>query len=244
MVDLTRHPDPAKPDDPPRVQARLLDLVPGRSGTVYAAWLRERGEDFRAGVRVATLDPFHGYKNAIDDQLDQATAVLDAFHVVKLGGQALDEVRRRVQQAIHGHRGRKGDPLYGIRNILRLGLEHLSDKQQARIMAAFAADERHVRIVLHEHVLHAKVAKRVEHELRCARVEVAEGRRRTDVVGRRCGRSRRRRCGWGRCRLGVIRPGVLLLGLFGLLVLVVLRGSCGLRSGGVEQPGGGGESQA
>ena len=49
--------------------ARLLGLVPGRSGTVYKNWLAERGEDFRAGVRIATLDPFQGYKNAIDDQL-------------------------------------------------------------------------------------------------------------------------------------------------------------------------------
>ena len=52
IVDLTRgkeHPT-----------ARLLDLVPGRSGTVYKNWLEERGEDFRAGVRIATLDPFQG----------------------------------------------------------------------------------------------------------------------------------------------------------------------------------------
>ena len=49
IVDLTRgkeHPT-----------ARLLDLVPGRSGTVYKNWLAERGEDFRAGVRIAALDP-------------------------------------------------------------------------------------------------------------------------------------------------------------------------------------------
>ena len=29
--------------------ARLLDLVPGRSGTAHENWLAERGEDFRAG---------------------------------------------------------------------------------------------------------------------------------------------------------------------------------------------------
>ena len=40
--------------------ARLLDLVPGRSAAVYKNWLAERGEDFRAGVRIATLDPFQG----------------------------------------------------------------------------------------------------------------------------------------------------------------------------------------
>jgi transposase len=92
---------------------------------------------------MATLDPFHGYKNAIDDQLDDAVAVLDAFHVVKLGTDAVDQVRRRVQQQIHGHRGRKGDPLYGIRTILRCGRERLTDKQKARLTRAIAADERH-----------------------------------------------------------------------------------------------------
>jgi hypothetical protein len=97
MVDLT-------PDRSGRVRARLLDLRPGRSGTVYADWLQARGDAFRARVQVATLDPFHGYKNAIDNQLDDAVAVLDAFHVVALASKALDQVRRRVQQEIHGHR--------------------------------------------------------------------------------------------------------------------------------------------
>ena len=139
MVDLTR-------DKHGRVRARLLDLVPGRSGDAYKTWLKARGDTFRAGVQVATLDPFHGYKNAIDDQLADARAVLDAFHVVKLATTAVDEVRRRIQQQIHGHRGRKTDPLYRIRNILRAGQEHLTDRQRARLHTAFTADERHVEV--------------------------------------------------------------------------------------------------
>jgi transposase len=139
MVDLSR-------DAKGRTRARLLDLVPGRSGKAYADWLKERDEAFRSGIAVATLDPFHGYKNALDDELEDATAVLDAFHVVKLGTAAVDEVRRRVQQDIHGHRGRSGDLLYGIRNILRAGVEKLTDRQQARLAKAFAADERHVAV--------------------------------------------------------------------------------------------------
>jgi len=136
MVDLTR-------DHHGRVRARLLDLVPGRSGAAYAGWLKARNDAFRTGVTVATLDPFHGYKNAIDDQLEDAVAVLDAFHVTKLGTDAVDQVRRRVQQTIHGHRGRKGDPLHGIRMILRCGQERLTDKQKARLEKAIGADERH-----------------------------------------------------------------------------------------------------
>jgi len=126
MVDLTR-------DKHGRTRARLLDLVPGRSGPVYARWLDERGEQFKRGVKIAALDPFRGYKNAIDEKLDDARAVLDAFHVTKLGYQALDEVRRRVQQDTLGHRGRKGDPLFGIRQLLTIGVERLSQRQQAKL---------------------------------------------------------------------------------------------------------------
>jgi transposase len=139
MVDLTR-------DVHGRTRARLLDLVPGRSGEAYRSWLHDRGPQFRERVEIATLDPFHGYKNAIDDQLEDARAVLDAFHVVKLATKVVDDVRRRVQQQIHGHRGRKGDPLYGIRNLLRAGQEHLTDRQRARLEQAWTADERHLAV--------------------------------------------------------------------------------------------------
>ena len=139
MVDLTR-------DSQGKTRARLLDLVPGRSGKAYATWLGERGDAFRKQVKVAALDPFAGYKTAIDDKLDDAVAVLDAFHVVKLGTAAVDDVRRRVQQDTLGHRGRKGDPLYGIRNILRAGQERLTDRQKARLDAAFTQREEHVEV--------------------------------------------------------------------------------------------------
>ena len=106
IVDLTRGKD--------HPTARLLDLVPGRSGTVYKNCLAERGKDFRAGVRIVILDAFREYKNAIEDQLQDATSMLDAFHIVKLAGDELDEVRPRVQQDTLGHHGRTGDPIYQI----------------------------------------------------------------------------------------------------------------------------------
>ena len=139
MVNLTRDADG-------RARARLLDLVPGRSGQAYTTWLRGRGEDFRSRVGIATLDPFQGYKNAIDDQLEDAIAVPDAFHVVRLATQVVDDVRRRVQQETTGHRGRKGDPLYRVRNVLRAGEENLTDRQRARLEAAFTARAEHVEV--------------------------------------------------------------------------------------------------
>jgi transposase len=136
MVDLTR-------DKHGKTRARLLDLVPGRSGKAYATWLGDRDDAFRQNVRVAALDPFAGYKTAIEDRLEDAVAVLDAFHVVKLGTAAVDEVRRRVQQDTLGHRGKKGDPLYGIQTILRAGAENLTSKQRARLITAVEADPAH-----------------------------------------------------------------------------------------------------
>jgi transposase len=109
-----------------------LDAVVGRSGTVYKRWL-DTQPGLVAGVETAALDPFRGYANAIRDGLPDAVAVLDAFHVVRLGTQVVDEVRRRVQQDTLGHRGYKDDPLYQIRGLLRHGVEHLTERQQAKI---------------------------------------------------------------------------------------------------------------
>jgi len=163
MVDLSR-------DERGKTRARLLDLVPGRSGKAYASWLEGRGDGFRRNVKVAALDPFAGYKTAIDDKLEDATAVLDAFHVVKLGTQAVDEMRRRVQQDTLGHRGRKGDPLYGIQTILRAGAENLTEKQRIRLATAIEADPAHDEVF---------VAWQCAQQLRSAyhQKDLAEGRR-------------------------------------------------------------------
>jgi transposase len=126
IVDLSR-------DQAGCLHARLLDAVVGRSGRVYKAWLKAQPESFIDGVEQAALDPFRGYANAIHDGLPDAVAVLDAFHVVRLGTQVVDEVRRRVQQDTLGRRGHKNDPLYKIRGLLRHGVEHLTEKQQAKI---------------------------------------------------------------------------------------------------------------
>jgi transposase len=79
--------------------------------------------------------------NAIRDELPDAVPVLDAFHVVRLGTQVVDEVRRRVQQDTLGHRGHKNDPLYQIRGLLRHGVEHLSERQQAKLSHGLEAGD-------------------------------------------------------------------------------------------------------
>jgi transposase len=127
-------------------RARLLDVVEGRSGKALHDWVSARDQGWRDGIEVAALDPYRGYATALRTTLPQATRVLDAFHVVRLGLDALDQVRRRVQQQTLGHRGHAGDPLFGIRRLLRRGYEHHTEKSWARMLAGLEAGDHHQQV--------------------------------------------------------------------------------------------------
>jgi transposase len=91
------------------------------------------------------MDGFTGFKTAAAEELPDAVAVMDPFHVVRLAGDALDQCRRRVQQDLHGHRGRTGNPLFTSRRMLHTGTDLLTDKRRLRLQALFGADE-HVEV--------------------------------------------------------------------------------------------------
>ena len=133
IIDLT----PARNRTGP---ARLLDMVEGRSKQVFQNWLAERPHAWRQGLQVVAMDGFTGFKTATAEELPHAVAVMDPFHVVRLAGDAMDQCRRRVQQQLHGHRGRKTDPLYRARRTLHTGADLLTDKQQQRLTELFAGD--------------------------------------------------------------------------------------------------------
>ncbi len=138
IIDLTPVRDGTGP-------ARLLDMVSGRSKQVFKTWLEQQSPAFRGGIEVVAMDGFTGFKTATSEELPDAVAVMDPFHVVALAGDALDRCRQRVQQDTRGHRGRSGDPLYGIRRVLRTGTDLLTDRQRQRLNAVFA-DEQHVQV--------------------------------------------------------------------------------------------------
>ena len=120
-------------------------MVEGRSKQAFKQWLSERDQAWRDAVEVVAMDGFTGFKTATTEELPDATAVMDPFHVVRLAGDALDRCRRRVQQAIHGHRGRTSDPLYSARRTLHTGADLLTDRQKDRLTALFAGDD-HVEV--------------------------------------------------------------------------------------------------
>ena len=125
--------------------ARLLDMVEGRSKQVFKQWLGDRPQQWRDGIEVVAMDGFTGFKTAAAEELPDAAPVMDPFHVVRLAGDALDRCRQRVQQQIHGHRGRAGEPLYKSRRTLHTGAGLLTEKQTARLTDLFT-DDRHVEV--------------------------------------------------------------------------------------------------
>ena len=72
-----------------RGPARLLDMVPGRSKAVFKTWLDAQTQGFREGIEVVAMDGFTGFKTATAEELPEATAVMDPFHVVAVRHEAL-----------------------------------------------------------------------------------------------------------------------------------------------------------
>jgi transposase len=122
-------------------RARLLDVVPGRSGHVVRDWVTDRPDGWAQQIQIATIDAFRGYATAISDVLPDATLVIDHFHAIRLASACVDDVRRRVQQDTLGHRGHKADPLFGIRRLLLRTWDHLTDRGWERLRAGLAAGD-------------------------------------------------------------------------------------------------------
>lgn len=120
---------------------QLLDVVPGRKGDEPKAWLTGQGAEWLARVRYVTMDLSGPYKSVADEVLAKATQVADPFHVVKLANQKVDECRRRVQNEVFGHRGRKNDPLYRARRLLTKANERLDEKGQEKLKGLLEAGD-------------------------------------------------------------------------------------------------------
>jgi transposase len=107
---------------------RLLDVVADRTRAAVDRWLGAQTRDWLARIGTVALDPWRGYASALVVPLGHATVVVDHFHAIRLANMVVDQVRRRVQQATLGHRGRKRDPLYRIRKPLLTAQEQLTQR--------------------------------------------------------------------------------------------------------------------
>lgn len=103
----------------------VIDVVPGTSSSDLGSWLDRQPTRWLQGIAVIATDLAESYRAALASRLHHAIRVADPFPVVRLGNRCLDVVRRRVQNATLGHRGRTRDPLYKIRTLLLKGTERL-----------------------------------------------------------------------------------------------------------------------
>ena len=92
------------------------------------------------------MDGIAGYHSAAANAVPEARTVMDPFHVVHLAAEKLTLCRQRVQQETTGHRGRSGDPLYGIRRTLNTRASLLKPKQKIRLWEAFTANTAHAAV--------------------------------------------------------------------------------------------------
>ena len=122
-------------------RGRLLDVVPGRNADDVAYWLFGATPAWRESVATVAIDPHRGYANGLLRGLPHAVVTVDHFHAIKLANEAVNDVRRRVQQESLGHRGHRDDPLYGARRLMTRAHERLTERQHARLQAALRAGD-------------------------------------------------------------------------------------------------------
>ncbi len=104
----------------------MLGQVEGRTGDDVAYWLASQPAAWRDRVRYVAIDMCTVFVAAVRRYLPHATLVVDHFHVVKLAGDAVAEVRRRITTTTRGRRGRHSDPEWKVRNLLRRNREDLT----------------------------------------------------------------------------------------------------------------------
>ncbi|WP_419917601.1 ISL3 family transposase [Candidatus Poriferisocius sp.] len=126
---------------------QVIDVFDGRDANDLHKWVSAQPRGWRQNIRVVCCDPHEGYRKAIRALIAQGLLpagtrlATDPFHIVRLANQAITRARQRTQQQTTGHRGRKGDPLYGIRKLLLMAAERLDPRGWQRLHQALKAGD-------------------------------------------------------------------------------------------------------
>jgi transposase len=120
---------------------RLIDMVEGNAAADLRRWCANADRGWLAGIEVVATDLTDSYRAGLSPHLDHVRRVADPFHVVRLANRCIDQVRRRVQNRVLGHRGRKVDPLYRIRKLLLTGDERLDERGRERMLLGLRAGD-------------------------------------------------------------------------------------------------------
>lgn len=106
----------------------------GRAEETFRRWLDALSAEAKATVQLFAMDMHRAYWNAVDNTpgLEHAAIVHDPFHILKLAGQALDELRREVFFRASPELRAVGR---GKRWLLLRAWERITDGQKAELQA-------------------------------------------------------------------------------------------------------------
>ena len=93
---------------------RLIDITPVHGASDLGLWCSNVESSRLFGISVVAADFTDSHRSAVSNHLADAEVVADAFNLVRVAKLCLDDVRRRFQRELMGHRGRKADSLYRI----------------------------------------------------------------------------------------------------------------------------------
>ena len=119
----------------------MIDMTPGHAAGDLRRWCANADPAWLGKIDVVATDLAESYRAGLSPHLDHCQRVADPFHVVRVANRCMDTVRRRVQNAQLGHRGRKHDPLYKIRKILLAGSERVIAGGADRMLLALRAGD-------------------------------------------------------------------------------------------------------
>lgn len=114
---------------------QLIDILPTRNYIDVAHWIGDQPHHFRENLVYGALDLSPTYAAVYSVVLPRVIQVVDRFHLLRLANQALDSIRRRVQNQYLGHRGRRDDPLYRVRKLLVMRSDRLDEGATQRLEA-------------------------------------------------------------------------------------------------------------
>ena len=125
----------------------VVEVLDGRDRRTVERWLSALPAEVRAGIEVVSIDPYDGYRQAIQAALPHARIVCDHFHLVRGANAALDAVRRERQRQAKARRPkgvrRSGQhaawrpELYRARHRLLKARERLSERERRRLSELF-----------------------------------------------------------------------------------------------------------
>jgi transposase len=120
----------------------------GRNAASLQAFFDQLTDEQKASIRAVSIDMSAGYEKAIRTSIPDAEIAFDPFHVVKLGGEAADKVRREEYNA-HGRSSTgEGKWIKGARYSLLKDPSNQTPKQLLKLAEVVLTNRRMYRAFL------------------------------------------------------------------------------------------------